>query len=363
MNANKSQNAGTGRRSRSTMRIDWKRLKEAGAQVLDITEIALKAGVDRRSIKKSQADEPLTPSKASAIVLALGVENPMSYTFYEYEGKSEAELQIGSSLKGWEVTDFFYGDAVRDIPFKVGKVYDKASDRYGRCKVFDLDSLDQETLEIIQFELARNSNICHRVRRNYAFPLAYENSFAATHKYWVVESWEDAIPLKQLVANSEIEFEAVPRIARDLAEALLALNSAGVIVRCLTPKMICLRGDDSLLVRDFELSTFVELTNSREIGEYKNAFYAPEFEDPHIDHRADLYSWAQVVIYCLTGEQPPSKQDAAFFASLPIPKKIANILQACTEHNPNFRKWGRTFEKGTFDFEDILAGIESWGHQ
>lgn len=345
---------------RGKTRIDWERIENETGMVFESTALARKAGVNQRSTGKTLKGLGIMRSTAMAILKAVPVDNPSSYLFEEHEEKSEAELKVGSSLKGWEVTEFLYGASVRDIPFKVGKVYDEAADRFGRCKVFDLDSQNSETREILKFELGRNSNICHRVERDHSFPLAYENCFVGTDKYWVVESWEECTSLQQLNKGSEIKFDDVPVIARNLAAALLTLNNAGVVVRCLTPQMVCLRDDQSLLVRDFELSTFVESTKSRELGEYKIVYYANEFEEPNIDHRADMYSWAQIVIFCLLGKQPPSNRDAAFYASLPVEEEVRLILQSCCEPNPNFRKWGKSRKSDVFTFEDVLSDIKGW---
>ena len=120
---------------------------------------------------------------------------------------------------------------------------------------------DTESREFIAEELARNPTICHRVERNSSFPILYEHGFATADKYWVVENWEDVATLDQLVEHSEIKAADVPRIAKDLAKAILALNDAGVVVRCLSPKMVCRREDGSLLLRDFELATFLGPTS------------------------------------------------------------------------------------------------------
>lgn len=347
-----------GSKRASTM-IDWDRLESDTGMVFEKTALANKAMVDTRSVSKSFNCQPIMRSKAFDIAQATGVSNPLDYLYDIHDGKSDAELKIGSSLKGWEVKEFLGGDAVRDISFKVGMVVDKSTGRSGRCKVFDLD-FDIESREFIQDELVRNPKICHLVERNNSFPILYEHGFATKEKYWVVESWEEAQTLDDLVTDSNIDLESVPGITRDLAKALLVLNEAGVVVRCLSPKMVCLRTNGSLLLRDFELATFLGPTASGKLKERHNVYYADEFDLPDVDFRADMYSWAQIVIYCLTGRRPPSKPDASFFASLPVPKTVAAVLQGCSELNRDFRKWDLSRKKKQFDFSDVLLDIESW---
>ncbi|MDA8562875.1 hypothetical protein N9L06_00320 [Mariniblastus sp.] len=359
MKANRKKAAAKPRTKRKTDLIDWDRLQHDIGQVLDISTLARKAGVQERLIRESQAGKPKTPSKIAAIVNATSVRDPKSYVFSIHKGKSEAQLKIGSSLKGWEIKKFIGGDVVRDISFKVGVVVDKKAGRVGRCKVFDLD-FDIESREFIDAELVRNPTICHLVERDNAFPILYEHGFATKDKYWVVESWEEAETLQDLVNERRIAKESIPKIARDLASALLALNNNRVFVRCLSPKMVCLRTDGSLLLRDFEMATFLGPTASGKITEHRNVYYAHEFDQPDIDHRADMYSWAQVVLFCLTGRRPPSNQDEAFLASLPIPKNVMSILKACSMLNRDHRLWDLKRGKNPFDFSDVLADLEGW---
>ena len=183
---------------RANSRIDWDAVETDTGMDFQSTSLARRAGVNQRSAAKTLNGIGIMRSTAMRILKSLPLENPKKYLFEEHEVKSEAQMKVGSSLRGWEITEFLYGSSVRDIPFKVGKVYDEAADRFGRCKVFDLGSQNSETLEVIKFELGRNSNICHRVERNHAFPLAYENCFVGTDKYWVVESWEECTSLQQL---------------------------------------------------------------------------------------------------------------------------------------------------------------------
>ena len=347
-------------RKRATTMIDWKRLESEIGTVFEPTALARKAEVDTRLVSKSKSNppEPVMRSKAFEIVKATGIDRPLDYIYDIHDGKSEAELKIGSSLKGWEVIEFHGGDSVRDISFKVGKVYDKATDRFGRCKVFDLD-FDTESREFIAEELARNPTICHRVERNSSFPILYEHGFATADKYWVVENWEDVATLDRLVEFSGIKAADVPRIAKELAKAILTLNDAGVVVRCLSPKMVCRREDGSLLIRDFELATFLGPTSSGKLRERHNVYYADEFDLPDVDYRADMYSWAQIVIFCLTGRRPPSRPTAEFFASLPVKKSVYSVLSACSELNRDFRKWN-TNKNGDFNFAEILDAIKGW---
>jgi hypothetical protein len=97
------------------------------------------------------------------------------------------------------------------------------------------------------------------------------------------------------------------RYLRQIASALDAIHSVGVLHRDLKPANIMLRADDSLCLIDFGLakaSYDAELTGVREI------FGTPYYMSPEqghaevIDARSDLYSLGVIFYEMLTGQKP-----------------------------------------------------------
>jgi len=98
------------------------------------------------------------------------------------------------------------------------------------------------------------------------------------------------------------------RYLREIASALDAIHSVGVLHRDLKPANIMLRNDDSVCLIDFGLAKAgafdVDLTGVREI------FGTPYYMSPEqghaelIDARSDLYSLGIIFYEMLTGEKP-----------------------------------------------------------
>ena len=178
-----------------------------------------------------------------------------------------------------------------------------------------------------------------------------------------IEKWEDVATLQKIVVDGEFSPKQIPKMAIELALALNAINKVGVVRRCLSPKTICIRDDGSLLLRDFELSTFAEGTISGPLEFDPNPFYAPEFNHPveDVNVSADLFSWAQVVVFCLTGKRPQTNYDHTFWNSLQVPKTVSKVLESCTQARREFRTLVPRSVKEISDFEDVLEKISGWG--
>jgi len=98
------------------------------------------------------------------------------------------------------------------------------------------------------------------------------------------------------------------RFLRQIASALDAIHSVGVLHRDLKPANIMLRGDESVCLIDFGLAKAdafgADLTGVREI------FGTPYYMSPEqghaepLDARSDLYSLGVIFYEMLTGEKP-----------------------------------------------------------
>jgi tRNA A-37 threonylcarbamoyl transferase component Bud32 len=134
----------------------------------------------------------------------------------------------------------------------------------------------------------------------------YDLGVADDHAYIAMEHFP-AGDLRQRMKtplNPAMALEFVEQIA----SALEAIHSVGVLHRDLKPANVMLRTDDSLCLIDFGLAkaneTDIELTGTREI------FGTPYYMSPEqghaeeIDARSDLYSLGVMYYEMLTGQKP-----------------------------------------------------------
>ena len=343
--------------------INWSAVELQLGRVIDQAELVAKSGLNARTVAKSlNKGESLRRKKADILLRSIGIKTPADFLGTDNNWESKATSLAGSFLADWKISDEEVAvEKIRDLSYRVVKATHSETGRVGRAKIFHLKKYDDETLEFVKKELRRNPEICALIERDGRFPLLYDCGPVSDDRYWSIERWEDAKSLRSLVKSGELDKSKIPWIANELAKALHTLNEVGVVYRCLTPKNVCLRNDGSLFVRDFELSTFAGLTKSRDLDEDRIVFYSPEYESPDVDFRADMYSWAQIVIFCLTGRQPPSNCDRKFLATLEISdKNTFAALESCCDRNPNFRSLATKSSDGKSNFADLIAQTSGW---
>jgi serine/threonine protein kinase len=108
--------------------------------------------------------------------------------------------------------------------------------------------------------------------------------------------------------SAPLDVERAVAYTRQIAGALQAIHSVGVLHRDLKPGNIMFREDDSLALIDFGLAKQVNLQSAiTGIGQIFGTPYYMSPEQGHADatdHRSDIYSLGCIVHEMLTGERP-----------------------------------------------------------
>lgn len=201
-----------------------------------------------------------------------------------------------------------------------GKRYQLPEDKY-----VDLDHLVPQ----LQRHAVVLSRLNHpNIHRYFAFLRS-----SSGKEFWAIEEQIDGLTLETIIkTESPIESSTVREIMLDIAGALHALHTAGIIHRELNPGAIIIeRRTNRAVLTNFELAKLMGAAYTVSCDTLPLSPYQPvEVQsNPHCaDQRDDVYAWAAIFYRLLTGEDYPG----AFPALSRFPPRIRddlNIVEWC----------------------------------
>lgn len=129
----------------------------------------------------------------------------------------------------------------------------------------------------------------------------------ADDQAYIAMEYFPAGDLKARIVKGITPFDALNYL-RQMANALHAIHSVGVLHRDLKPQNVMLRRDDTLALIDFGLAKQLRLdTDLTDTGQIFGTPYYMSPEQGHgetLDERADIYSLGVIFYEMLTGEKP-----------------------------------------------------------
>lgn len=325
-------------------------------------EIIKRSGVSSKTAANAVHGRRMKRATAFKVVNCTKVPDPELFVIDIDDDQSPKDAVFPENYGNWEVSeDDFEHRLLRDVPFSIGKTVNRVDQRVGRIKRFNILKFNDEDFDTVKEEVARHPIVCGMLERHPNFPLYYDSQFHGRRSFWVIEKWEDGVTLEEFVKSESFDKKQIPRIATELAHALNALHDVGVIRRELNPERILVRNaDQSLVLTDFETATFAHETFSREMPWRRDPYLANEVASPDVDVRADLFSWAQIVIFCLTQRRPQETYEPKFFAGLSVPESVMQALKICTAYQRDSRQLELKKTKPKSDFESLLPFLKGW---
>ena len=170
--------------------------------------------------------------------------------------------------------------------------------------------------------------------------------------------------------EGRLPIERAVGIARQIAEALAAAHSEGVIHRDLKPHNILIDRAGTAYVSDFglakSLASAADMTKSGELLGTPRYMAPEQVSTGQVDHRVDLYAFGLILYEMVTGTVPfhgdsaiaellqrvQNKPPDPRTVNAEIPALLADVILRCLETNPNLRYQSA---------EDILTGLEDIG--
>ena len=227
------------------------------------------------------------------------------------------------------------------------------SARFGRGKRYELFHLPTDEQERLREHLLRHLQVCDRVCGSPYVPACY-GTFPEQdgNVWWVIERWVEGLTLEEAFQTGPLTGERLPAVMTALAEALAALHAAGVIRRELSPASILLPQDGpAVMLTDFELAKLTDRGPTVSADWPADPYRAPEVAAGDVDVRADLYSWARILVQAATGQLPPPGEDRQCLESAGLPRAVIRVTKQCL-HRPRSRRPN--------DITQVLNALRRW---
>ncbi len=349
-------------RSNGLVRLDHYELKRLRlAQGLTVEEFARRhdGAINKRTVAKVFGGEPVQLSVAKFIQKAFGVENlldiidPDEYT--RPEGASAADA-TGGGLREWIETDrpsavLTASNGLQYRIYKLRHRYEPA--RLGRGKRYELFHLPSDEQERLRHLLLRHLQVCDLVCSDPYFPACY-GTFPdqGGNVWWVVDRWIDGATLEDLLNSGPLAASRLPEVMTALAESLRVLHAAGVVRRELSPATVLLpEGEPDVLLTDFELAKLTDRGPTVSARWPDDPYRAPEVAAGDADARADLYSWARILVHAASGNLPPPGEDIQLLETAKLPRAVIRVAKQCL---------ARPRSQRPKDMSPVLQALRRW---
>lgn len=186
----------------------------------------------------------------------------------------------------------------------------------------------------------------------------------ADNLYFIVMQWIEGQTLKQIVAQRPLDLSSAMSVALQVADALVAAHSKGIIHRDIKSSNIVITERGQAKILDFglaklsepDLGASVTMTDLTRSGAHLGtpSYMSPEqARGENTDHRSDIFSFGTVLFEMLTGKLPFTKKGrstvdvmhAVIHDSAPslsefradVPEALRRLLERAIAKNPRDR--------------------------
>jgi serine/threonine protein kinase len=246
---------------------------------------------------------------------------------------------LGDSARGrlpeWNMVEP-QGDwhkASSGLEFRVWKLeHASLAGTFGRGKCYRLHCLADREQERLKKVLLRHPQVCRKFRGQPHIPINL-NVFPEQdgRTWWAVDEWVEGHSLEEIFKLGPMLQEDLPVVMKQIALGLKVLHQAVIVRRELAPANILVRQNDrSVILTDFEMSKLFDGSATVAGRWLVNPYRAPEVEgNSAIDVKADLYSWARILVHAATGALPTVGSEARSFQQVEVPAPVRELVLRC----------------------------------
>jgi serine/threonine protein kinase/predicted Zn-dependent protease len=290
--------------------------------ILDLFEAALERPVGERTafLDQACAEDTSLRQRLQAMIEAdarksLLLDRPINHSvspFHSTSSLADAQGLSGAMIGPYQV--------IKELGRGgMGKVYHAFDTRLGRTaalKVLPSKSSSPERVGRFQREARAASSLNHpNIITIYDFGVANGRDY-------IVSEYVDGRTLRSFIGDPEVTLNKILDLVIQVASALEAAHTAGIVHRDIKPENIMVRPDGYVKVLDFGLAKLTEEERSSDqsgnvtsansnfetrtgtlVGTFK--YMSPEQTRGHkVDGRSDLFSLGIILYELVTGERP-----------------------------------------------------------
>lgn len=322
---------------------------------LSIPRLAEKAGVSEQTVRRASRGCNVFRSYATAISLALGLDDYAQLLARSRE-LEPADREYGPLGNEWiaEALTPFQQTSSGLLQYRLCQMAHRhVSGRLGRGKWYELLHENDQQREKLRENLIRHPAVCDRIG---VHPNVAENLSTSVGlnggDWWVIDRHVEGKSLDKLLDDKPFPRRRLPGLMRDLATGLEALHRANVVFRELAPaRVIIAKSDGRAVLTDFELAKLLEPAPTVSASWPEDPYRAQEVDSGNVDVRADLYSWARILVHAATGDLPDSGKDVVAITDVRLPEAVRRVAAECLAPIPDERP---------DDIQHILKVIHGW---
>ena len=312
----------------------------------------IKANIAWNTLLKAFRGEGVEPKIAARIAVAL--ERELESLLAPWDPRYRRTV-LGVDWE-WEVDDHLQPGrcASNGLHFFVCRMRHRhMQGRFGRGKCYHLSGLSTREHEEKRKYLLRHAEVTHAVGDHlHLAETVAVTPVAGEAAWWIVDKWIPGQTLEQLLNDKSDDGPPLPRLAHDILAGLEALHQRRIVMRELAPSRMIIAADDGRAVlTDFELAKLLDGAPSGLTDWPEDAYRAPEVETGRVDPRADLYSWARIVVHFALGALPEAGRESSGLSALRLPQRIDSLLRQALSPNPDDRPP---------DVRRVLRSIRAW---
>lgn len=329
-------------------KIDQLRLQKQ----LTRKELFVRAGLEEKTGYRFFRRERVQLKSARRFFDVLGVSD-----FTPFLDK-QTHSDLSPSIEGvgeWELEGVIspWITLANRLQFRICKLrHSILQNTWTRAKCYDLAYLstkdDQQTREC----LTRHPHVCRILAEHRGFLRNQVVRYSDDgNLFWVIDDWIDGCSLADLTSNGSVDRELLPHVMRQVAGALQTLHAHEIIRRELTPDYVFIgQPSNSVVLTELELAKLLDGSPTVSTTWDANPYRAPEVEGDAVGYSADLYSWAQILLYVATGVTPPAFPDPTTLIDLQVPPSVRRIVAQCLALQASDRP----------SIEQLIAKLKRW---